>query len=236
MYLNLLFAVPEPSTLVISVLTSWFSVSGIAIKKMICKNSLKKYSKKDILRQNVDPLECQWFGITQAGLLSYYQYKQDCLTQLLCSGFTFHHFFWNNGTSQCFTELLHRLICNFVNICMMLQAWDILFILGIITFMMTFLLLIRGFGAWANNSSIDSGFCDSKRLSTLHLACKQAFWGMFPVLTFELTKLLLLLHSTERKLNLETEFLWLQVRQFVIHWSLNKENDPTEVKNLAGYM
>lgn len=73
--------------------------------------------------------------------------------------------------------------------------------------MMTFLLLIRGLGARANNSSIGRGFCDGKRLSTFHLACKQAFRGMLPVLTFQLTKLQLLLHSTERKLNLETEFL-----------------------------
>lgn len=62
------------------------------------------------------------------------------------------------------------------------------------------------------------------------------FRGMFSSLTFELTKLQLLLHSTERKLNLETESLQLQVRQFVIHWSSNKENDPTVVRDLAGYM
>lgn len=89
----------------------------------------------------------------------------------------------------------------------MLQVRGILLVLGIMIFLVTFLLLIRGFSAQANNSSIGRGFCDGKRLNTLHLVCKQAFRGMFPGLTFELTKLQLLLHSTERKLNLETELL-----------------------------
>lgn len=59
---------------------------------------------------------------------------------------------------------------------------------------------------------------------------------MFSSSTFELTKLQLVLRTTERKLNLETESLRLQVRQFVIHLSSNKENDPTVVRDLVGYM
>jgi len=47
---------------------------------------------------------------------------------------------------------------------MMLQVLDILLILGIMTFIMAFLFLIRGFWTWTNNSSICKGFCDGGRL------------------------------------------------------------------------
>lgn len=49
----------------------------------------------------------------------------------------------------------------------------------------------------------------------------------FSSLASQLTKLQFLLHSTDWKLNLEPESLWLQVSQFVVHPSSNKENYPT---------
>jgi len=62
------------------------------------------------------------------------------------------------------------------------------------------------------------------------------FRQMFSSLTFKLTKLQLQFCSTERKFYLETESLRLQVRQFLVRQSLNKENDPTVARDLAGYI